>query len=80
MRRRVSSAVELRVNRAPHGRSKSWGGAADVGRTVTFQAVTAWQDERQIYFQAGFRQVKTHALTVNNLFAHFEVISMTAVF
>jgi len=76
MRSRVSSDVELRVNRAPHGRSKSWGGAADVGRTETFQAVTVWQDETQIYFQAGLRHVKTHALTVYNSFAHFEVISM----
>jgi hypothetical protein len=80
MRRRVSSDVELRVSRAPHGRSKSWGGVADLGRTVTFQAVTVWQDETHIYFQAGLRQVKTHALTVYKSFAHSEVISMTAVF
>lgn len=80
MRSRVSSDVELRVNRAPHGRSKSWGGAADVGRTVTFQAVTLWQDETQIYFQAGLGYVKMHALTVYNSLAHFEAISITAVF
>jgi hypothetical protein len=80
MRRRVSSDVELGVNRAPHGRSKSWGGAVDVGRTVTLTAVTVWQDETQIYFQACLWQIKTHALTVYNLFVHFKVISMTAVF
>jgi hypothetical protein len=54
-------------------RSKTSGGAGDVGRTTLLEAVTVWEDETQIYFQAVLRQVKMLAYfsSLYNKFAHF---------